>query len=62
MYCCCAAPCRSRAACQLYNSLVSRLASGTTNTTNPYRPPTGPLPWLYYQGNTYNFATDINLK
>lgn len=49
---------RKTAACKLYRALVSQLAGGSSSQ-GP-RPATGPLPWLFYSGNSYAHA-HVNL-
>lgn len=53
---------RTSQACIAYSVLVKQLSNSTTNTTSSARPNTDPLPWLYYQGNSYSSATDLGLK
>ena len=59
--------CSGTAACQLYDALVKTLAGTTTTTTDSFftdvsKPNTNPLPWLFYQGNSYSTTTDVGLK
>ncbi len=63
--CVCVCVCRDTASCQLYDALVSYFAGTTASnrkTQSAARPTTGPLPWLYYGGNTYTQATDMGLR
>jgi len=53
---------RSSQACIAYSVLVKQLSNSAVNTTASARPNTDPLPWLYYQGNSYSSATDLGLK
>eukprot|EP00955_Chlamydomonas_euryale_P099982 365253-Chlamydomonas_euryale.AAC.10 len=55
--------CSARPACGMYNALVNRLATSANNNGNPpSKPNTGPMPWLYYAGDSYIEATDVDLK
>jgi hypothetical protein len=67
VYCCCC--CSEAASCQIYDELLAALPGsnatsrrGASNSAFP-RPPTGPLPWLYYlTGSPYLSSTDIDLE
>lgn len=50
-------------ACQIYRALVNTFTSNPDDAgSTSWRPPTGPLPWLYYVNTGYLTATDIEVK